>query len=258
MKSYIQFLKEKIFKTEEYLQFNLLLKDLLKLKKYKCNHFGIIERSYLYDGLSIFSPIYNKKKIVTIFDYNFKNFNKNRIGAQKNWIGNYKFNFTESKYKIIDEIGKVKLNFKNIDCDIILIPNVVHHCSNFDELIKQIKIKFKKIKYIYIFDSPIRESHQYPYDFERQTPSSIDKIMKKYHFNKIYYNDIGNVFDVMLYIISQGRVILDKKENKNLSNQVNKLIPLLKNNRNKKKYQNLGRKHARMYSAYSMIYKLTN
>ena len=82
--------------------------------------------------------------------------------------------------------------------------------------------------------------------------------MKKYHFNKIYYNDIGNVFDVMLYIISQGSVILDKKENKNLSNQVNKLIPLLKNNRNKKKYQNLGRKHARAYSGYSMIYKLTN
>lgn len=258
MKNYIHFLKKNIFNTDEYLQFNLLLEDLIKLKKYKCNHFGIIERSYIYDGLSIFSPIYNKTNKVTVFDYNFKNFKKHRIGAQKNWIKDTNFEYDKSKYKIIDEIGKINLNFKNNDCDIILIPNVVHHCSNFDELIKKIKSKFKKLKYIYIFDSTIRESHQYPYDFERQTPSSIDQILKKYNFKKIYNNDIGNVFDVMLYLISQGKIIINKKENKAISNEIEKLIPLLKIVRNKKKYQNLGRKYAKLYSAYSMIYKLVN
>lgn len=258
MKNYIEFLKKNIFNTNEYFQFNLLLEDLIKLKKYKCKHVGIIERSYLYDGLSIFSPIYNKKNQVTTFDYNFKDFKKNRVGAQKNWIKDSNFEYNKSEYKIIDELGKINLNFKKINCDLLLIPNVVHHCSNFDELIKKIKIKFKNLKYIYIFDSAIRESHQYPYDFQRQTPSSIDQILRKYDFKQIYNNDIGNVFDVMLYIISQGKVIINKNENKAISNKIDKLIPLLKNVRSKKKYQNLGRKYAKLYSAYSMIYKVIN
>lgn len=256
MSDYFEFLKKNIFKTNEYLQFELLLNDLKNIRKKKSVHYGIIERSYLYGGRSIFYPLFEKSKKVTIFSYEFSKFEKSRKSTQIDWIKKTNYNFKQFDYKVVDKIGKIEFNFKNKDCEFILIPNIVHHCSNFNQLITKIKKQFNKLKYIYIFDSSIRETHQFPYDFERQTPSSIDIIMKKNGLHKIYNEEIGNVFDVMLYVISQSKKILSNSSNNKINSKIRQLEPLLIEKRSSKKWRNLGRKYAKLYTAYSMIYKV--
>ena len=59
---YEKFLKEKVFKTKEFYQFNLLFKDIKKLNKKNFKHGAILERSYMYDNRSIFIPLFNKNK----------------------------------------------------------------------------------------------------------------------------------------------------------------------------------------------------
>jgi len=252
--NYKNFLKKNIFKTDEFNQFNLMIDDFNKINKLNSKHIAILERTFIYSGYSIFSPLILSKK-VSIIDYNFKNMKESRKGYQLDWIKNTKYKFIKSQYSIKDCLNDFKFSFKSIDCDFLMIPNVLHHCSDFTLLIKKIIIKFPNLKYIYIFDSPLREIHQYPYDFARHTPSSIENILIKSRFKKIYYKDIGNAFDVLLYFISQSKKILSNNENIKIKKQIDKIVPILRENRNLKKWQNLGRKHAKLYSAYSMIFK---
>lgn len=255
MKKYLNYLKKNIFKVDTYNQFNLLLDDFDKINKLKCNHFGIIERTYLYKGLSIFSPALNSKKKLTVFDYKFKNFSPKRVGKQFDWLKDSKFKFAHYDYDIIDELDDINLNFEDCKCDVIIIPNVVHHCSNFELLIKLLVKKLPNLKYIYIFDSALRETHQFPYDYARQTPSSINNIMKKINFESIYNKEVGNAFDVILYFLSQSEKIISNKNNKKIEELSSKLIPLLKSKRNNDRWKGLGRDYAKLYSAYSMIYE---
>ncbi len=256
MQKYINFLKNNIFKVDEYNQFNLLIDDFKIINSFRCKHFGLIERTYLYKGLSIFSPALDNRKKITVFNYNFKNFLPKRVGTQYKWLKKSRYNFIHYHYDIIDEFNNFKFNFIDIKCDFIIIPNVVHHCSNFELLINLLVQKLPNLKYIYIFDSALRETHQFPYDFARQTPSSINSIMKKVNFKKIYYKEIGNAFDVILYFLSQSKTIINNSSNKKIKNITDQIIPLFKNKRNISKWKGLGRDYAKLYSAYSMIYEV--
>jgi len=252
--NYKKFLNNDIFKIDEFNQFKLLINDFEKINKYNFLHIGIIERSYIYSGKSIFSPMI-KSKNISVIDYQYINMANHRKGYQNDWIKNIDFNFLTANHKIVDCLNDFKFSFKNLDCDFLLMPNIIHHCSDFPLLIRKIIKIFPKLKFLYLFDSPLRETHQYPYDFARQTPNSIDNIMKKNSFKKVYSNDIGNAFDVLLYFISQSNKILEKKVNRKIFDNIKKIEPLLKKNRNQKKWQNLGRSYAKLFTAYSMIYK---
>ena len=89
---YKRFLETKIFKIDEYYQFKLLIDDLYGINKYKFSHIAIIERSFIYSGKSIFSPIF-KAKNISIIDYQFKSMQKSRKGLQAEWIEKENYNF---------------------------------------------------------------------------------------------------------------------------------------------------------------------
>tara|TARA_Y100001970_G_C14119901_1_gene795684 strand:+ start:236 stop:1003 length:768 start_codon:yes stop_codon:yes gene_type:complete len=253
---YKNFLKKNIFKTDEYDQFNLLFNDFEKINKMKLKHVMILERSHIYNGFSIFSPLI-KTKTISVVDYRFKNISNNRVGYQYNWIKDSRYNFVKSKYLITDCFNSFNFNFKKNDCEFLLIPNVLHHCSDFQKMLKNLLKRLPKIKYIYIFDSSLRETHQYPFDYARHTPSSIKNIMFNFKFKNLSLKETGNAFDVLLYFISQSKKILANKENSYLNNQIKKIVPELKRKRKLKKWQNLGRKYAKLNSAFSMIFEKT-
>ena len=73
---YKKFLKEQIFKTEEYDQFNLMFKDFENLKNMNYSHCAILERSYMYNGKSIFVPLLNQKKKNTSINFMIPNYIK--------------------------------------------------------------------------------------------------------------------------------------------------------------------------------------
>ncbi len=252
--NYKTFAKKNIFKTDEFYQFNLLFNDIDKINKMNFKHIAILERSHIYNGFSIFSPLIRSKS-VSIIDYQFSKMIKKRIGYQYKWIEKLEYKFLKSEFLIKDDLKKFIFNFKKIDCDLLIIPNVLHHCSDFKLLLKYLLKKMPYIKYIYIFDSYLREGHQHPFDYARHTPSSIEKIFSDLNIRTFKINKIGNAFDVLLYFISQSKVLLDNNENKNLKNKFNEIIPLLKSKRKSKKWEDLGRKYASLNSAYSIFGK---
>ena len=132
---------------------------------------------------------------------------------------------------------------------------MLHHCSNFSLLMDDLIKKMPKLKYLYIFDSYLRESHQFPDDFCRYTTSALDVLLADKGFKNIYKKEIGNAFDAILYFISQSEKILEHKDNLQLKKIINKLIPLLKDKNNLKKWRGLRRKHASLSTAYSMFFK---
>ena len=252
---YKDFLKKEVFKTEEFFQFNLLFNDLEKIKKLKYNHAVIIERSYMYDNKSIFIPLMNQKKKNTSINFLISN-SKKRKGIQNDFLDEAKINFIKSDLWIQDCKNNYKYNFKIIDCDFLMIPNSLHHISDFPLLLKQLIKKMPKLKHIYIFDSYLREGHQKPNDYCRYTVFALENLMKNNNFKLIKKNETGNIFDALLYLFSQSKELLKEKE----LNQIKlifdkKLKKNLINERHKKKWSNLGRKFATMHTAYSIYFK---
>ena len=75
--NYKKFLNNDIFKIDEFNQFKLLINDFEKINKYNFLHIGIIERSYIYSGKSIFSPMI-KSKNISVIDYQYINMANHR------------------------------------------------------------------------------------------------------------------------------------------------------------------------------------
>ncbi len=252
---YEKFLKEKVFKTKEFYQFNLLFKDIKKLNKRNFKHGAILERSYMYNNRSIFIPLFNKNKKLTSINYKIKNSSK-RTGIQNNFIANLDFNFVESKYWIKDNENSFTSNFNLLNNDLLIIPNALHHISNFDLMMKKITKTMPNLNTIYIYDSYLREGHQSPNDYARHTIHSLKNIMDRYSFKSKNIEETGNIFDSILYLFSQSSTLLKNKELKKIKKIFEKE---LKNNlikeRHKKKWISLGRKYATMTTAYSIIFK---
>ena len=258
LKNYKKFLKDKIFKTHEFDQFNLLFDDFEKIKKTKYSHCVILERSYMYNNKSIFLPLLNQKKKNSSINFMIADV-KNRSGMQENFLESLDYKFDKSKYWIKDYENKFEFNFKKIDNDLLMIPNALHHISNFDTFIKSLIKKMPNLQKIYIYDSYLREGHQSPNDYCRYTTFALINLMKSYNFKSIKTKETGNIFDAILYLFSQSKVLLEKQELKKIKDLYNKKLKnLLIEERKKEKWSFLGRKYAKMNTAYSILFKKIN
>jgi hypothetical protein len=254
-KDYINFLKKNVFKIDEYNQFNLMFDDFKNFNKLNYKHCAILERNYMYNNKSIFAPLLDKKHKLTSIDFRIDQSHK-RIGIQNNFIKNINYKFIESEFYIQDLENKYSSNIKKLDNDLLLIPNSLHHISNLNLLMKKISILMPKLKYIYIFDSYLRESHQAPNDYCRYTTFALETLMKLYNYKSIKINETGNIFDAIMYLFSQSKNLLENKELKKIKLiYENELMNELKKERIKKKWVLLGRKYAKMNTAYSIIFK---
>ena len=249
-----KFLKKNIFKTDEFYQFELLFKNISRLESKSPKPLAVLERAYIYDGISIFSVLFKDLNKLIFLDYRPKSA-KRRRGFQSKWITKTKLSFSKVEIKVIDTGKKFIIKNKLPNIRSLFLPNVLHHCRNFEDLLKTLVKKAKQLKKIYVFDSYIRENHQDPDDYCRFTPSALTEVLKKINFKEVSRQEIGNVFDVILYFVSQAKEILRRKENLKLSQKLYKLLPDLKKRRKSKKYRSLGRPHASACSAYFIEYK---
>lgn len=257
-KKNIGFLKKNIFKVKEFNQFNLLFKQLENIEKKAPRPLAIIERAYIYNGASIFSICFNDQKNILPIDFRPNSAN-NRQGFQKSFLEKIKGSFINTQDQVIDCRKELVLKIKtNKKVKSIWIPNVVHHARDFSGLVAKLLRRFKKIKRVYIFDSYIRENHQNPDDFCRYTPSALAEIMAKHGFDLKKTEEIGNVFDCILYFISQAKEVLKIRQNRDISKKISRLIPALRKKRTQKKYRFLGRKFASASTAYALEFRKTS
>lgn len=252
--AYQRFLKDKIFKISKFGQFELLFDFLEELNSDDLGQVAIIERSYIYQGRSIFASLLNNLD-VSVIDYRPISASE-RSGLQSSWLDELEHNFQMSEGYILDngknyEIIETEKNFKTL-----VIPNVLHHCRDFALLIKKFVEMCPSINKICIFDSYIREQHQYPDDFCRYTVAALENCLKNFNFKKINSKEYGNVFDGILYLIAQSEQILqDYSELEGIKEKCLELTPILKKVASDEKYRNLGRPYASYSSSYSVVFE---
>lgn len=250
LKKHEKALKEEVFfTTNRWPHFNLLFDDIKKLSKKKINKIICIERTNLYGAISLFKPFFSDKEFTSVDCSPTKilkrgAYNKKLVSSDK-----------IIKTKVTKFSNYKKLISKKNSCDLVLIPNLMHHIYDYDKLIKNCKKILKKDGLIYIFEPLLRELHQIPEDYFRFTPFSLKKILSKNGFKDIKTKTSGGAFSAALYCLHQASEYLPKKEKKAfekkfLKKEFNTLIKL------EKKYKkNLIRKNTFFPVSFSMLAK---
>jgi hypothetical protein len=252
---YIDFLKSKIFKTDEYDQFNLLFEALESFLSKDNNQIAIVERSYIYGGRSLFASLVPSPAQPIVIDYQPIQADS-RTNYQGSWIDESGFQFQKAAETILDLGTGYRFSFKSQDAETLLIPNVLHHCRDFPSLMESLQLALPSLRRVFIFDSYLREGHQTPDDYCRYTPSALESVMRKLGFGQVALRETGNIFDGMLYLISQARWQLENaSELADLRNSIDAIVPRLCSIRRDERYRSLGRPHAFLSTAYAMSFE---
>lgn len=253
MTDYADFLRNEIFKTEEFAQFELMFSSLGGMDFAPGSHVAILERSFIYDGQSIFAGLVPAAQ-VTVIDYRPISA-KDRAGYQAGWIEASGYDYPRSTACILDTGTDHELDFEIMDCDTLLIPNVLHHCRNFPGLMQKLSSAMPKLKRVYLFDSPLRENHQAPDDFCRYTPAALEDALRPLEFTLSDLQETGNIFDAILYFISQAKVPLTAPELSDVKQLMDEtLVPRLREIRSDEAFRPLGRPYASATTAYAVTF----
>jgi hypothetical protein len=252
---YLEFLKQKIFKTAEFDQFNLLFDALARFLARPTGEVAILERSYIYGGRSLFAPLLPAGTPTSIIDYRPVSADS-RSNYQGHWIDQCGLEFPTAAQEIVDLGTGYRMSFSRLDTMTLLVPNVLHHCRDFADLVGHLQAAMPQLQRVFVFDSYLREGHQTPDDFCRYTPSALERVMRAGGFGRVELEETGNVFDAILYLISQARWQLENApELAQLKQSMDELEPILREIRRNKKYRPLGRPHAYMATAYAMSFE---
>jgi hypothetical protein len=253
--AYVEFLKRDIFKVAEYDQFELLFDALSDFLASDGNGVVILERSYIYGGRSLFAPLVPAASQPIVVDYRPVSADS-RSNYQGSWIDRSGFEFPIARESIVDLGTGYRFSFDRLEADTLVIPNVLHHCRDFPSLMEVMQAAMPGLCRVFVFDSYLREGHQTPDDFCRYTPAALEQVMRRLGFGRITQRETGNIFDGLLYMVSQARWQLDNApELADLRQSIDAIVPRLREVRRDERYRPLGRPHAFMSTAYAMIFE---
>ena len=247
LKAHEKVLREEIFFTKtKWPHFDLLFDDMKYFsKKIAKNKIVVsLERNRLYGGISLFAPFF-KQKFISIDCYTEKLFKR----------GAYTKHLIKSK-KILKVFKSHSFHYKKIrlkknSADLILIPNLIHHIEDLDNLIIQIKKILKPKGIIYIFEPLIRELHQVPEDYGRFTPYGLKNKFSKFGFKKFKIKFNGGPFTAAAYCWDQAIQYLNPGKRRKEAHWLNKNINQLKQ-MDKKYKKNLVRKNTIFPMSFSI------
>jgi hypothetical protein len=253
--AYIDFLKHDIFNVAEYDQFELLFDALGAFLAPCLGKVAILERSYIYGGRSLFAPLVREPASAVVIDYRPESANT-RANYQGSWLDVSGFDFLRATETVSDLGTRYRFSFNCLDAETLLIPNVLHHCRDFPALIADLQAALPNLERVFIFDSYLREGHQTPDDFCRYTPSALKSVMGALGFSQVVVRETGNIFDGILYLISQARWQLNNApELAELRKEIDNIVPKLQAIRREECYRSLGRPHASLSTAYAISFK---
>ena len=219
IKKHIETLKKEVFFVDtKWPQFDLLFKDLIRLSKSKkISTIVSLERGSLYGNISLFAPLFDKKKFVSIDCSTDKILS--RGSYNKKFVKNDKIIKIPLTYHFDYKNIKIEKNF----ADLIIIPNLMHHVFDYSKLLKQCKKILKKNGKLYIFEPTFREIHQSPDDYFRFTPFALKLVLKNSGFKNVKYCFAGGPFTAVYYCLDQAIQYVPKNKRKIFSKKfVNK------------------------------------
>lgn len=241
-----KFLRKNIFfSNNKWPQYNLLIDDIKSLsKKLKKNSkILFLERTHLYGDVSLLAPFFESNETISL-DYSTK-----RILKRKSYVKN----LNKEKEIIVKKFNKK--NIKNNYFDLIIIPNLIHHLKNSDDiLIKSFQLLRKGGK-VYIFEPILREIHQKPDDYIRYTPYGMRTKLSSVGYKNVKFKTTGGPFSSTIYCLDQAIQYLPRKLRTNYSNKIFPKFYKKFMNFEKKYKINKVRKHTIFPTAFSIIGK---
>ena len=198
--------KKDIFFTEtKWPHFNLLFNDLKKLSKNKKKiKVLFLERSHLYGKLSLLAPYFMDHDVVSV------DCTPKKLIPRGKYNKHLTINPDIIKFHSQYHCDYKKLNIKEKNFDLVIIPNLIHHISEHDKLFINIKKLLKKNGKLYIFEPLLRELHQKPEDYLRFTPFGLKNILKKNRFSDFSISEEGSIFTAITYCWDQALQYLPK------------------------------------------------
>ena len=254
----IKELSERLFYTNKWPHYKVMFNHLDNIisKIDEKARIAILERCYIYDGLSIFSSLFESKNLYIIDFIPPNSTNKSRQNYQKDKLLSlpltYKYSSKSKISATVDNLSKV---FEKSSFDYIFIPNVLHHHPNPFELLNYSQNGLKKGGYLYIFDAILREQHQKPDDYIRFTPDGIKYALEKNGFKIKEIFTSNSPVEALLYTMDQ---IVQYDLPGELLNDIKNLKELVTTKYEKtlhRNYTNLIRKHTSFPIAYSVLAK---
>ena len=248
IKKHEEVLKNNIFFTEKrWPHFNLLFDDIKKLSKNKKKlKVLIIERSYLYGELSLLAPFFLKHEVTSV------DCTPKKLLSRGNYNKHLTINPDIIRFKSNYHFDYKKINLKEKNFDLIIIPNLIHHIADHKLLFNKTKKILKKKGKLYIFEPLLRELHQKPEDYLRFTPYGLKDQLIKNKFTNFKIKEEGSIFTSILYCWDQAFQYLPKKlrkieYDKFIKNDFKKLLKFEKLYKN-----NLIRKNTSFPVSYSI------
>ena len=195
---HINFLKEKFYQIEtKWPQFGILFDALetLASKTPPDKKVLILERAYFYGGWTLFSPIFHKQKVVSI-DCAIEN-QEERWGAQESWLNDERC--IKWRPDFINSISNLE-DVESESMDYVVVPNVIHHERNQNEMFQEFCRVLKKGGRCLIFEGLVRELHHMPDDYVRYTHEGLRVMLEKNGLKFDSYELGTGVFDVIAYV----------------------------------------------------------
>lgn len=255
VEKYRAFLEGEIFNTKVLGQFSLMFDAISRLIDVSGDSLLIVERSTIYGGKSIFEPLFSgrsdqQRNVINYMSHEDSDYES----LQTSWLGEYFTALPTANffYKDLDE--DIQTNLVSTSSSDVFVANALHHCRDFPALLDTI-LKLNPSTRVHIFDSYIRESHQYPYDFNRFLIAGLREIFKRHNYYVDFVDYYGNIFDGILYLINQAEpLVKNHSELSDLERNFFDLQKRLSGIKNEQAFRSLGRQGASYESAYFVTF----
>lgn len=195
---HIEFLKEKFYQVDtKWPQFGLLFDTLATLMDEipSDKTVLILERAYFYGGWTLFAPMFHKQNIVAVDCV--VDGSDARWGAQESWLEDDRCIKWRSDF--VNGISDLK-DIASESMDYVIVPNVVHHEKDQDNMFKEFTRVLKKGGKCLIFEGLVRELHHMPDDYVRYTHEGMRVMFEKHGLTFDEYELGTGVFDVIAYV----------------------------------------------------------
>lgn len=231
------YLREKVFRTNQWPQYELLLEDIRKLARQTKWNASVVsyERNIMYGGTSLFAPYFDKQRFSAV----------DMTPSQGRIRGAYN-DVADSRRICIENEGITDKP------SLIIIPNLYHHVEYINEFFWQVMNNLAHGGQIYIFEPCHREIHQAPEHFHMATPYAIQTLYRNHDISIVETRETGGPFTTMAYFYHQCLEYIPENEREAFGPPVQKMIERAKT-LDKKYPKNLKRKYSRCPAAFSVL-----
>jgi SAM-dependent methyltransferase len=211
---HLEFLRERIYQTRtKWPHFEGMLSSFVELAETLAPNARVVdlERAYVYGGTCIFAPLFVRQRLIAL-DCVLPSA-RERYGYQADWTNDPRcILYPPDGISTIDA-----LPLCNDSVDALLIPNIIHHVRDQDEMFAEFARVLSPTGKGYIFEALVRELHQVPDDYVRYTPFGFDSQLQKHGLKMTRWTPTTGVFDVIAYSWIQALDFLPEPEKEKMS-----------------------------------------